>query len=134
MSVFLDITTEVLRGLGWRELVAGDDYDMQFTAQRGGSALSLVGAKLWLTIKDDPIATDAQAKLQLTSADAAEIEITDAANGVFLVKFVGTGAKSTADLEGLWKYDIQVLMSGGTIITLARGAIEFLENLTRTVA
>jgi hypothetical protein len=136
MSAVYDITAENLRLAGYRELHAGDDYDHQFTVQRAGAALSLVGATIWFTIKDSSLQSDAQALLQLSSAESAQIEITDAAGGVFLVKFRGTGTKSTADLEGLWKYDIQVKLAApsSTIITVARGDIEFLDNLTRSTS
>lgn len=135
MSARYDITADNLRSLEFRVLHAGDDYNHQFTAQRGGSILILTGAKLWFTIKDASIDTDAQAQLQLTTdASPDEIEITDGANGIFVVKFVGTGGKSTADLEGEWQYDIQALLASGALITLARGVIEFLPDITRTTS
>lgn len=134
MSARHDITAENLRLLGFRELHAGDDYDHQFTAQRDGTALDLTAAKLWFTVKDDQMDLDSQSKLQLISDDTDQIEITDAVNGAFTVKFRGTGAKSTADLEGEWLYDIQVLLAAGTIITLSRGAIEFLPDITRATS
>lgn len=133
MSVKHDITTDVLESEGFRVLHAGDDYDYQFTVTQGGSALDFTGAKIWFTIKARSLEQDSQAKLQLTSDDSAEIEITDATNGVFLVKFRGEGSKSTADLEGCWSYDMQAkLASPSQLITLARGVIEFLPNLTRS--
>lgn len=134
MSARYDITASNLRAAEFRELHAGDDYEHQFTAQRAGAAINLTSAKLWFTIKDDSIDTDAQALLQLISTDPAEIEITDAVNGVFLVKFSGTGSKPTNDLEGEWKYDIQALLNTGALITLARGVIEFLPDLTRATS
>lgn len=129
MSVRLDITAEVLRSLGYRELHAGDDYDMQFTATRDGAAVDLTSAAMWLTIKDDPIVPDSQAKLQLTQAD--RINITDPTNGIFVVEF---RQADTEDLEGKHQYDIQIKLAVGTIITHARGKIEFLPNLTRSVS
>lgn len=129
MSVQLDITASVLQSLGFRALHAGDDYDMRFTAYRDGAAVNLTSAAIWLTVKDDSAATDAQALLQYTQA--AGITITDAINGVFVVEFRET---TTKDLEGLWSYDIQIKLQAGTIITHARGAIEFLQNLTRSTS
>lgn len=135
MSVVYHITADNLRSLGYRVLHAGDDYDHQFTVERpAGSPLVLTGATIWLTVKNSSLQDDAQALLQLSSAQVSEIEITDGTNGIFQVKFRGTGSKSTADLEGLWKYDIQVKLASGTIITVARGDIEFLENITRTTS
>lgn len=128
MSVRYDITADNLSGNGYRRLHAGDDYNHQFTVTRGGVALDLTGAKVWLTVKENPIETDAQAKLQLDSSNSAEIEITDADDGQFTVKFRNAG---TADLEGKWWYDIQVKLADTTIITVAYGEIEFLPDITR---
>jgi hypothetical protein len=129
MSVKLDITSETLCSLGFRELHAGDDYPMQFTAKQGGVVIPL--DKVWLTVKRRSIETDAQALLQLT--EISGITITgDGSTGVFTVNFA---AANTANLEGLHKYDIQVkVTSSGDIITVARGDIEFLENITRATS
>ena len=136
MSVKYNMTADGLISSGYRPIHAGDDYDHKFTVTRNEAALDLSGAntKLWLTIKESSVEPDSQAKLQLTSADSAEIEITDAAGGQFTVKFRGSGAKSTEDLEGKWLYDLQAKLHIGTIITLAYGKVEFLPNLTRATA
>lgn len=130
MSVRYDITADLLLAGGFRQLHAGDDYDHDFVVQRGGSVFDLTGAKVWFTVKEDSVETDAQAKLQLDSDTPANLEITDAPNGEFTVHFLKA---ATEDLEGLWDYDIQVLTAGGQVFTWARGKIEFLENLTRTI-
>jgi len=135
MSQEYNITADNLRAQNFRPIHAGDDYDHQFAVERPpGTALDLTGAKIWLTVKADPVETDVQAKLQLDSSDNTQIEITDATAGNFTVKFRGSGLKSTEDLEGLWRYDIQVKLGApsNTVITVAFGLIEFLENITRS--
>lgn len=127
MSVNFNITSEVLCSLGYRELHAGDDYPMQFIAKQGGAVIPL--SKVWMTIKRRSVETDAQALLTLT--EGAGITITDADNGVFVVQF---DHADTQNLEGLHKYDIQILSQSGDIITMARGKIEFLENITRATS
>lgn len=134
MSAKLDITEERLSQASFRALHAGDSYDMGFTVERAGVPLDLTAAKVYFTVKEDEIKTDADAKLQLTTDDAAEIEITSPTAGRFTVKFVGTGSKSTANIVGEYPYDIQVKLAAGTIITVARGVIEFLEQITRATA
>ena len=134
MSAKLDITEDRLSQASFRALHAGDTYDMGFTVERAGSPLNIVGATIYLTVKEDEIKPDADAKLQLSTADAAEIEITDGPNGRFTVHFVGVGLKSTANIVGEYPYDIQVKLAAGTIITVARGVIEFLEQITRATA
>jgi hypothetical protein len=133
MSVQYDITEERLVAAGYRPLHAGDDYEHRFRVVRATLPMDFTGALLWMTIKDDSIETDARAKLQLSSALSSEIQITDPIEGEFVVKFSGSGSKSTNDLEGVWKYDIQARTSTNKIVTIARGVIEFLPNLTRAV-
>jgi hypothetical protein len=134
MSVKHDILADDLARQGFRVLHAGDDYDYTFTVTRDGSPLDLTGAKLWLSVKGSRVESDAEAKLQLTEADG--ISITNAAGGVFVVQFRGEGAKTTANLAGKWPYDMQAKLSGAApnLITLARGTIEFLPNITRSVS
>lgn len=135
MSVLHDITAEALSGAGFRPLHAGDDYEYTFTVTQDGLPVNLTGAKLWLTVKTDPAASDEDAKLQLTSASINEIEIVNATQGRFVVKFASGGSKPTGNLAGTWLYDLQVKLAGPSrIVTLARGAIEFLENITRAVS
>lgn len=135
MSVVYNITADELIAAGYRPIHAGDSYSHRFTLQRGGIALPLIGAtKIWFTVKDDAIVPDSEAKLQLDSSDSAQIEITEPTNGKIVVKFVGSGAKTTEDLEGLWEYDCQVKLDDGEIITVFHGKIEFLANITRATS
>ena len=129
MSVVYDITTEELERNSFRPLHAGDDYDYTFTLKEDGTAVNLTGGMLWLTIKEDPKQTDASAKLALVSP--TQLQFTDAVNGVCVAHFVDT---ETAELEGLWHYDLKFKNSAGKIKRFARGRIEFEPNLTRAIA
>jgi len=130
MSAQYDITAQYLIKSGFRPIHAGDDYDHYFTVERPpGTPLNLAGAKIWFTIKEDTVDTDAEAKLQYSSADTAEIEITDGPNGGFTIHLQ---AADTEGLAGSWQYDIQVKLSTGKVITIARGAIELLTHVTIT--
>lgn len=136
MSAKYDITVKNLERANYRPIHAGDDYDHQFTVTRNGASLSLTGAKLWLTIKEDALLEDSSAKLQYDSETPGgdeNIEITDAASGEFTVHFRDT---DTVGLEGRWPYDIKARLgaAGSPIIRVARGVIEFLPNLTREIA
>lgn len=131
MSVRYDITAEFLSRSNYRQIHAGDDYSHQFTVRRSGAALPLSGAKLWFTVKADESDLDSEAELQYTSDSIAEIEITDALNGQFTIHLRHA---DTDTMAGTWSYDIQALLGSGEVITLARGVIEFLPNLTRVYA
>ncbi len=136
MSVVYDITAENLRGAGFRPIHAGDSYNHRFVITRASAAIDLTNALLWFTVKDDPIVPDSEAKLQLRENDpstSSRIEVTDAVNGKFAVRFKGEGAKNTEDLEGEWDYDCQAkLDTDDEVITLFSGKIEFLPNITRS--
>lgn len=132
MSKKYDINAITLSQGKYRSLHAGDSYTHGFTVTRSNAPLDLTGAKIWFTIKETSQQQDTQAKLQLSSDDVNEIEITDAVGGKFDVKFTGSGAKSTSDLEGSWLYDLQIKLSTGEVITLVYGKIEFLRNITRS--
>ena len=135
MSVKYNITSEVLQAAGFRVLHAGDDYNHSFTVERpAGTPLVLTGATLWLTVKDDTVVPDAEAKLQLVSTDSDQIEITDAVAGKFTVKFSSAGAKTTENLEGTWGYDVQVKLASSVVMTLLRGDIQFLPSTTRSIS
>lgn len=143
MSQYLEITKKYLEQNNFRVLHAGDDYDMRFAITREGASLDLTDASLWFTVKESSTEEDSEAKLFLiggdaTDASADEIDVIDDTGGVILVKFRGEGAaqKATADLEGKWLCALKVKLgdTDSTKITVARGLIEFLPNLSRTTA
>lgn len=132
MSTLYDITSDILEYNGYRALHAGDDWEHPFEVERpAGTPLSLAGAKLYFTIKYKPSDSDTEAELQYDSTDPTEIEVTDAVAGEFTLKLK---AADTVDMEGFWFYDIQVVLSSSEVVTLARGNIEFLRNITKAVS
>lgn len=132
MSVVWDLTAENLRAARFRPIHAGDDYNLGVTAKRDGQIIDLTAGKVWLTVKDDPIQADDEAQLQMDSDTPADIEIDSPLSGHFIVHFHGVLSPNTADLEGMWQYDIQVKEASGAITTVGGGKIEFLPNLTRS--
>jgi hypothetical protein len=130
-----NITRETLEAGNYRAIHAGDSYDLTINLTRGGVALDLTSANVWLTVKESALEVDADAKLFLLSG--AEITISaPPTGGIIVVAFRGSGAaqKNTTDIEGLWLYDLQVKLSSGEIITAAWGKIEFLANITRATS
>lgn len=131
MSALYDITADFLRRNNYRPIHAGDDYDHTFVVDRAGAPLNLVGAKLWITLKTSSQDSDASAKLQYTSSDPLDIEVTEPAAGRFIVHF---HAADTASLEGTWDYDIKAKLSTTKIIRIARGVIQFLPSITQATS
>ena len=89
MSQLLNITADFLETNQKRPLHAGDDYDMQFTAETlAGAAIPLTGAKVWFTIKSDPLDDDASALLAVNTADdPTKITIDTPLSGIFTMRF-----------------------------------------------
>jgi hypothetical protein len=132
MSEICNLTAADLRAANRRVLVAGDDYQMGFTVvEPDGSYVDLTGAKVWFTVKETPQQEDSEAELQLSSTNPTEISIDDPENGHFVVFFT---TANTQNLAGEWKYDIQGVISPGVVVTFCIGYIEFLPNITRTIA
>lgn len=137
MSIVYNITSDELSAAGYRSLHAGDDYRHRFFLTQGDDEdpfdLSPVGTKIWFTIKESSIKSDTNAKLQLSTSDNIEI-VSPPTLGEFVVKL---NSIDTKDLEGIWMYDMQVRgFRDGMfqILTVARGLIEFLPNLTRVIS
>ena len=128
MSAQYDITSDFLIKSGYRPIHAGDDYDHSFTVERAGAPLNNM-AKIWFTVKEDFVDPDSEAKLQYSTDESSEIEITDPLNGAFVLHLQ---AADTEELAGTWQYDLQAKLTTGKIITLARGVIEFLPHVTQT--
>lgn len=128
MSVKYDPTSDYLIRNNYRVIHAGDDYTLTFTVTRSGSALDLTSAKLWFTVKQDTDDTDAEAKLQYSTDDATEMQITSPTEGKFSLYLKD---EDTTALAGSWNYDIKCKLGSGDVIRLARGTIEFLPNITQ---
>lgn len=103
-----------------------------------GNVVDITGAKIWFTVKkasdlDDANDADAifQRKNQAAGGSDAEIEITDAVNGIFKVKIVPA---NTSDVEAdEYQFDAQVLIAGGVgIKTVTRGKFTIFQDVTRT--
>lgn len=133
MSLQYPILEKTLRGMGKRALIAGDTYDLAVTLKRNGAVYDLSGATVQFTVKSDFKSPDSAALLLLDSDSSSEIEITDAPNGAFTLKFrhSATPQKSTTPLSGRYWYDLQVKDSSSNLYTWARGPIEFLPGVTQ---
>jgi hypothetical protein len=129
MSAQYDITAEYLIRSSFRPIHAGDDYDHSFMVERPpGTPLELTGAKIWFTVKQEVSQSDEEALLQYTTDDNSQIEIIDAPGGAFVIHLK---SDDTGEMAGSWIYDIQVKLGTGKVITIARGVIEFLPQVTQ---
>lgn len=128
-----DITLNGLKRDGYRPLHAGDDYRYGMTLyDADGNPIDLTGAEIWFTVKRAQADSDADAKLQLTSEAGIEIDV-DPTTGKFALCFT---AEDTADLFGIWWYDLQVKgeidEEPDKVVTPLWGRIEFGPNITQT--
>jgi hypothetical protein len=128
MSAQYDITSNFLIKSSYRPIHAGDDYDHSFTVERAGLPLDLTGAKVWFTVKKDVADTDDEALLQYSSDAVTELEVTAPVQGKFVIHLK---AADTAEMEGIWPYDIKAKLNTTKIVRISRGVIEFLANITQ---
>lgn len=94
------------------QIVRGDDWDyvVTFTLSSG----SLVGCKVWMTLKTDMNLTDGQAAIQVSTDPAVGgVTVIDATTAEFVLT-----ASQTAALEpGSYYVDIQAKTQAGAVIT-----------------
>jgi len=93
----------------------GDTWDgLTFTLTREGTPITLTNAiiRMWVKnlIPDDPI------QLKLDTEDEGGIEITDGANGIFVI-----GPVLITLAPGNYEYDIEIEFEDGTIKTYIGG-------------
>jgi len=111
-----------------RDLVqkAGDSIPFEFVfTDASGAVLDLTGALLSFTIKSSLSDEDAAAvyKKDVSSHD-------DAVNGE--TSFVVPAAE-TADLDGEYYYDIQIVWANGRVNTILDGIINFTDQVTKRI-
>lgn len=113
--------------------VRGDTHPYVISVvDNDGTPVNLTGCKIYFTVKEEYSDLDSAAILQKTSADVAEIEITDFAGGIFEIKFL---ADDTEDEEtgsfNDYKYDIQIKDSSNLIWTRTRGVFRLYGDVTK---
>lgn len=91
----------------------------------------LTNGKLWFTMKTDHSLSDANAALQLTSADALEIDIFDPTEGQARI-FIDPEDSEDLDARDYY-FDIQLKQSGGAIKTVLDGILEVKWDVTKSV-
>ncbi len=101
----------------------GDDFVKTVTIlDADGNPVGVTGWKLFLTIKTNPGDTDENAIYK------NEYDPTDAGNGVFTPTIPSA---DTADIAfGTYYYDMQVKKDDDSILTILKGVITFLEQIT----
>jgi len=93
------------------EIFRGDNKTYEVTVvDADGDAFNLTGALIIFSVKSSN--NDATYKIQLSTDDAAEIEITDAAGGIFKIYIVPGDTNDYTPVK--WIYDVEVQISGKT--------------------
>ena len=105
---------------------------VQATLISGGAPVDLTGADVKLLVKRRMSDEDESAEITKSSADPAQITITDPTNGVFEVYFVPA---DTADLTpGRHHFDIRIKLSSGKqyVVPSGVGAFTVLDVVTES--
>ncbi len=113
--------------------------DYQVFGPDGVTPFSLVGAKVYGTIKRQTSDTDAAALSRVDSSGTSTptggaVTVTDAANGLVTVRHP-TGATTALEAGiGLLVYDVQVRDANGRVFTVDHGTITLVPDCTITQA
>ena len=117
---------------GGKGFVRGDAFAIKRTITRIPAGVTI--SEAWLTVKSDYATVDASATFQkiITSSATASGQITDIGSDgmgevVFEISATNTLAMS-ADFD--YYYDIQILLSNGSIRTIERGITSALAQVT----
>jgi hypothetical protein len=112
--------------------ILGDDFYLVCEAKRNKKGpLNLTSAKIYVTFKTALTLADGSATLQKNSTDhASYFSITDATAGKFEVIVPGTDTDDfSADTD--YYVDVQVLTSGGALVTVVYDVVRFDQGVTR---
>jgi len=114
-------------------LLRGDDIVYALAVvDENGSVKSLVGAKLWFTVKDNESDADSAAKFQLSSTSSDQIEITDDVGGLADIKITNANTRSL-EVQA-YVYDVQVKDAASKISTVTKGTFVIVGDVTRATA
>jgi len=117
-----------------RNPILGDDFYLICDAKRVKKGpLNLTGAKIYVTFKSALTDLDAAAAIQKNSTDhASYFSVTDASNGKFEVIVPGADIDDlTADTD--YYVDVQVITSGGALVSIVRDVVRFDQQVTRAI-
>ncbi len=107
------------------QMFKGDDRTLQLSVT---GVADISGATLMMTVKTDPSLPDAQASIQLSTAQPSEIQVTGATTATINL--------APAHMSGLdaraYVYDIEMQLAGKTH-TLAKDDFILLEDVTKGV-
>lgn len=106
------------------QIIRGDDVSISVTfTDSNGDPVDITGATVFFTAKSDIHDADADAVIskEVTSHD-------DAANGQTTISIADT---DTDGLDGIYKYDIQLKDSSGSISSSIAGDLEILLDVTQ---
>ena len=96
-----------------------------------GAVVDLTGMKLIFTVKQDPATqSDAQALIQKTTTNGG-IVVTDAANGVAVIKVLV--ADTISAVVGPYFWDLRLIASG-KMFEIAQGSFNIIQNVTRVTS
>lgn len=96
-----------------------------------GQPFNLTGSKAWWTAKDNAVVQDDQAFFQRTSTPANGIVFTDAVQGKLRVTISPANTRGAPDQPTGYVYDLQIMTTGGAIVTLEMGTLTVTPDITR---
>lgn len=104
--------------------IRGDTWKYQATF----SGASIVGSKLWLTVKRKDTDPDTGLVQIVSDGVAPGIVIDDATHATFAL----TPAQTALLPVGPWRFDVQIKMPSGDVFTTDSGTFQVLADITRS--
>lgn len=113
------------------EVIRGDTNTFLVTFVRNNAVVSLVGAKMWFTVKDKATDPDVNAIIALNSVDNSDQIVSSfPTSGQFQIQL--TDADTDLLVKTAYLYDVQVKEANGTVTTVQRGKLKVVRDITRT--
>ena len=111
-------------------LVRGDDKTYVVVVKNSlGVAVDLTSSTIKFTVKYNYNVADSAATIQKTTADPAEISLTDPTNGEFEIYVLPADTQLVVPLA--YVYDIQIDLASGKRVTPVVGTFTLLRDVTK---
>lgn len=117
-------------------MVRGDTFRLLVQVKNQyGAEKSIVGSKVWFTVKRQYIDPDTLAVHRADSLDGSgDVVITDPSRGYVSVRMPAFKTQGFPDTIDSLVYDVQVLDASGDVVTVERGKLSVAPDVTRTTS
>ncbi len=120
-----------------REMWRGDTFSFDLDPiidPKTNIPRNLTGCKLWFTAKGNVALNDNQASIALDTASLGGVTIVDPVRALVTVTVPPIATRALPDGPVVLVYDVQLMLTNGTILTVEAGSIIVFPDVTRAIA